>query len=255
MVASVLAALAAAGVVALAAVLYRRRGLGTDDPEPSGATSGHTGSMISALFLLCFAIAIVVPWTNADMARQNTYSESQALLEAHWAAGRLPEPVGAQVRSELEDYARFVVDGEWPLLKRGRLSEEGWARLDRVRGQVAAVKSEDADVQEAKAVVLEQLRGLSEARRVRGADAQARPPAGLLLMTVLTGVLVAAFPFMAGARPRGAAVAPLVVMAGLLGVGTYIIFDIVSVFDGGLAVGPDAFTSALQELQRIPGSG
>jgi hypothetical protein len=255
MVASVLAALAAAGVVALAAVMYRRRGLGADDPEPSGATSGHTGAMLSALFLLCLAIAIVVPWTAADVARQNTYAESEAVVEAHWAAGRLPAPVGAQVRSGLEEYARFVIDQEWPLLASGRLSDEGWARLDQVRTQVASVRSEDTDVQEAKAVVLEQLRNLSEARRLRGADARTRPPAALLVMTVLTGVLVAAFPFMAGARPTGAAIVPLVVMAGLLGVGIYFVFDIVNVFDGGLGVRPDAFASALEELRRIPGGG
>mgnify|MGYP002623882483 CR=1 FL=1 len=255
MVASVLAALAAAGVVALAAMMYRRRGLGADDPEPSGATSGHAGAMLSALFLLCYAIAIVVPWTAADVARQNTYAESQAVVEAHWAAARLPAPVGTQVRAELEDYLRFVVRQEWPQLANGRLSDEGWTRLDQVRTRVADVLTEVTDEQEAKAVVLEQLRNLSEARRLRGADAQSRPPAALLVMTVLTGVLVAVFPFMAGARPTGPAIVPLVVMTGLLGVGIYFVFDIVSVFDGGLAVGPDAFVSALQQLQRIPGGG
>lgn len=255
MVASILAALAAAGVVAIAALLYRRRGLGTEDHEPSGATAGHAGSMLSALFLLSFAIAIVVPWTAADVARQNTYAESQAVVEAHWTAGRLPAPVGPQVQSELREYVRFVLDREWPLMAHGRLADEGGARIDRLRAQIVAFKTEDTDEQEAKGVLLDQVRGLAEARRVRGADAKSRPPAGLLAMTVLTGVVVTIFPFMAGARPRGPAVVPLVVMAALLGIGVYMVFDIVSVFEGGLAVGPDAFDSALAELQRIPGGG
>ncbi|MEV5408239.1 hypothetical protein AB0K60_05245 [Thermopolyspora sp. NPDC052614] len=253
MVASILAALAAAGVVAIAALVYRRRGLGTEDHEPSGATAGHAGAMLSALFLLSFAIAIVVPWTAADVARQNTYTEGQAVVEAHWAAARLPAPLGPQVQSELREYVRFVLNRDWPLMVKGELDPEGGARIDRLRTQVAAFKTEDTDEQEAKGAVLEQVRGVAEARRVREADAKARPPAALLAMTVLTGVVVTVFPFMAGARPRGPAVVPLVVMAALLGIGVYMVFDIVSVFDGGLAVGPDAFTSALTELQRISG--
>jgi hypothetical protein len=255
MVASIVAAIAAAGVVAVAAFLYRKRGLGADDHEPSGATSGHAGSMLSALFLLSFAIAIVVPWTASDVARQNTYTESQAAVDAHWAAARLPAPLGPQVQTELRDYVRFVLDTEWPMLAHGRLAEEGWQRVARVREQVSAFTTDDADQQEAKTLVLEHVRALSEARRVRGADAQSRPPAGLLALTVVTGLVVVVFPFMAGARPRGAAMVPLVVMAGLLGTGVYMVFDIVSVFDGGLAVEPEAFTSALTELQRVPAGG
>ncbi len=56
-----------------------------DDPDPDGPTAAHTGAMLSALFLLAFAIAIVVPWTTADAARSNTYAESHAVSEAYWA--------------------------------------------------------------------------------------------------------------------------------------------------------------------------
>jgi hypothetical protein len=85
-------------------------------------------------------------------------------------------------------------------------------------------------------------------------DAKTRPPAGLLYMTVLAGLVVLVFPFLAGARPRPLTVVPLGVMAALLGVGIFLAFDISHVFTGALRVKPDAYAAAQQQFQQIPES-
>ncbi len=248
----ILAIGAAVGVVVIAAVLFRKLGRDVEDGEPGGTTAGHAGSMLSALFLMAFAIAIVVPWTSADSARQNTYTESQAIVDAYWSSTQLPAAEGQLLQGELRDYVRFVLDREWRLMAEGRLSLEGWSRLDTMRAQLMALKV-TGSLADARDAVLEKIRGISTARRQRAADASSTPPPALLVMTVLTGLAVLIFPFLAGARPRGLTIVPLVVMASLLGVGVYMAFDIIHVFAGGLAVGPDAFTAALQEFQRVPG--
>ncbi|GGK66449.1 hypothetical protein Sme01_10800 [Sphaerisporangium melleum] len=255
MLVCVLAVAAAVGVVAIAAFLFRRLGQGTEDGAPDGPTAGHAGSMLSSLFLLVFAIAIVVPWTTADAARQNTYAESRAAVDAYWAAARLPVPVGAQVQQQIRDYVQFVLHKEWPLMAEGRLSLEGDSRVDALRAQVSGLVVTGDQAVAAKAETLEEMKGLSAARRQRGADAQAEPPAGVLPLTILTGVIVLLFPFMAGARPRGRTLVPLFVMAALLGVGVFLTWQISRVFDSGLSVGPEAFRAALSEFQRIPWSG
>jgi hypothetical protein len=247
-----LAVAAAVGIVAIAAFTSRKLDRDIEDREPGGPTAGHAGSMLSSLFLLAFAIAIVVPWTTADAARQNTYAETHAIVEAYWSAAALPAPLGNQVQSGLRDYVRFVVDKEWPLMRRESLNPEGWSRLDALRVQVAGLAPTSDRAAEARTAVLDQFRDLSAARRQRGADARATPPPGLLAMTLLTGVLVIVFPFLAGARPRGMTLIPLTAMAALLGIGAFLTFDISHVFVGALAVGPDAFLAALQEFQLIP---
>src|SRR3954464_13836200 len=113
------AVVAAVGVVVIAALLFRKSGRGTEDGDPGGATAGHAGSMLSALFLLAFAIAIIVPWTAADSARQNTQAESQAIVDAYWSAAALPAPAGSEVQASLRDYVRFVISREWPLMGKG----------------------------------------------------------------------------------------------------------------------------------------
>jgi hypothetical protein len=247
-----LAVVAAVGLVVLAAFLFRVLGRGTEDRDPHGASAGHAGSMLSSLFLLIFAIAIVVPWTSADAARQNTYAETQALVETYWSAAALPAPAETQVRDGLRDYARFVVDKEWPLMAVGRLSPEGSTRLEILRSYVTGLRPASDEAATAKTAVLDQMADVFSARRQRAADAGTSPPAGVLVLTVIAGAVVVLFPFIAGARPRGVTIVPLSVMAALLAVGVYLAWDISHPFKGGLAVKPDAFVSALDEFQRIP---
>src|SRR3954447_4135806 len=137
------AVVAAVGVVLIAALLFRKSGRGTEDGDPGGATAGHAGSMLSALFLLAFAIAIVVPWTTADSARQNAYTESRALVEAYWAAAALPAPEGREIQADLRDYTALVLGNEWRLMKKGHLSAEGEDRLNAMRNRVLGLPVAD----------------------------------------------------------------------------------------------------------------
>lgn len=250
----ILAVIAAVGVVVLAATLFRKSGRGTDDGEPGGTTAGHAGSMLSALFLLVFAIAIVVPWTTADSARENAYTESRALVEAYWAAAALPAPEGREIQADLRDYTALVLGNDWRLMQKGRLSAEGDDRLNAMRNRVVSLPVADDDQKDARAAVLEQLQALDTARGQRAMDAKSRPPAGLLWMSVVTGLIVMLFPFLAGARPRALAVAPLAVMAALLGAGLYLVFNISHTYSGALRVKPDVFTAAQHQFQQIPES-
>jgi hypothetical protein len=247
---SILAALAAIALVGLAAFTLKR--FGKDDDEPDGATASHAGAMLSALFLLVFAIAIIVPWTAADDARKNTYAEAQSLVEAYWAAKDLPAPDTQTVRTAVTDYLNFVVKTEWPYMGSHRkLSAVGWTKLDTLRTKLDSLSLTSDDDKDARDAVLGDLRDTYAARRQRGFDADSTLPAGVLAFTVITGLVMIVFPFIAGARPRGMTLVPLVVMAAMLGVSVYLVFDINHVFSGALAVGPDAFSAALQEFARV----
>jgi hypothetical protein len=247
---SVLAALAAVALVFVGAVAFKK--YGKDDDEPDGATASHAGAMLSALFLLIFAIAIIVPWTAADDARKNTYAEAQSLTEAYWGAKDLPGPAAQQTRTAIADYMHYVVSTEWPYMARhSRITDAGWAKLDTLRNQLGALDLKTDDLKSARDDVVSNLKDVYADRRQRGFDAGSGLPTGVLLFTVLTGIVMILFPFLAGARPRGMTWVPLVVMSALLGISVYLVFDINHVFSGALSVGPEAFDTALQEFARI----
>jgi len=138
-------------------------------------------------------------------------------------------------------------------MARRRLSQEGLLRLDTLRTQVTGLRVHSAEAQDARSGVLDQIWNVSADRRLRAMDANWKPPAAVLGVTILAGLLVTVFPFLVGSRPRGMTLVPLMAMAALLGVGIYLTFDISHVFAGALSVKPDAFTSALAELERTAG--
>ena len=249
---SVFAAIAAIAVVLLSAYLFRKHKKGKADAEPDGATAGHAGSMLSALFLLVFAIGIVVPWTEDNSAGQNTYAEASALAEAYWSAGSLPAANAAPLRAGIKAYTAYVAHTEWGAMADGHLTTTGWNLLDNVRNELNAMQFTDKPDQDTQSDVQGQIRAVYQARRQRASDAATSLPPAVLVFVVLIGIVMIIFPFLAGARPHGMTVVPLAVMAGLLGISIFLVFDINHTFSGGLAVKPTAFTGALQEFQRIP---
>ncbi|ROO89783.1 uncharacterized protein DUF4239 [Actinocorallia herbida] len=222
------------------------------DDAPDGPTAGYAGAMLSALFLVVFAIAVIVPWTVADSARQNTYAEAQALTEAFWAAGDLPETDALMVRGALREYTAFVADAEWAPMAEGRLDEAGWAELDALRHDLGELPLKDRDQIDARDAVDEQLTTVFAARRQRAVDAGAPLPFGVLVLTVVTAGLVLAFPVLSGARPRGRVRLTYLLMALAMAVSVYLVFSINHTFTGPLGVGNDAFRTAQQEFARVP---
>jgi hypothetical protein len=249
----VLTILGAVALVALGADVHRRLERGVEDRAPDGPSASHAGAMLSALFLLCLAIAVVVPWTTADSAKSNTYAESDAIVRTYRAAGDLPEPTAEQVQGDLRSYVRFIVDDEWSSMASGDLRPRSAEMLADIRAQVAALTPVDPEAEIVQEAVLEEVDGLFGARRQRGADAASTTPPVILVLTLLSGLAVLLFPFTAGARPRGSSLAPLVVMAVMLGVAGFLTFDIVHAFDGSLKVEPDAFRAALVEFDTATG--
>ena len=230
----------------------RFRGGHRADNAADGPIASHAGSMVSALFLLIFAIAVIVPWTVADSARQNTYTEAGALEEAAWAARGLPPADAGTTRAALRDYAQFVVATEWPAMKHRQLDPRGWQRLDELRSRLIQLDLKDQDQQTARDAVVSQLQTVYTARRQRGVDAQAGLPWGVLALTVVTAAFVVLFPLLAGARPRGWVWAVYALLAVSIAVGVYLVFAIDHTFSGPLAVGPKAFSTAWADLGRVP---
>ncbi|MEV1174664.1 hypothetical protein AB0J09_40355, partial [Nonomuraea sp. NPDC049784] len=103
MVAYLLSILAAVSAVALTALVFRKVKRAGEDRDPNGPSAAHAGAMLSAMFLLVFAIAIIVPWTTTDAARLNTHAERQAAVDAYWAAASLPGTAPVDVRRALRD--------------------------------------------------------------------------------------------------------------------------------------------------------
>ncbi len=246
-----LSAVAAITLVAGVDIVAARMGRGKIDAASDGVSGSHGGAMIKSLFLMAFAIGVVVPWTTNDTARQNTYAEAQAIVEAYWQADRLPASEATTVRDDLRNYTSFVISDEWPVMASDKLSQQGWTMLDSLRGNLMAHDYTEKLFSDADTSVLNQVSSIYAARRQRAVDAEASLPDAVVIFAGITGLLVVLYPFLAGVRPHGKALLPILLTAALIGAGMYLVVDNNHTFAGGIAVHPEAFQSALSEMQRI----
>jgi hypothetical protein len=247
----VLAALAAIALVGVVNLVAAKAGRGKVDDKPDGVSGSHGGAMIKSLFLMAFAIGLIVPWTTNDTARQNTYAEAQAVVEAYWNASRLPAAEAATVHVGLRQYTNFVIHDEWPVLATGQLSQQGWTMLDNLRGDLMSLYYSDKPAADADTAVLSHISDVYAARRQRAVDAAATLPQAVIVFAVITGLLVILYPFLAGVRPHGKAVIPIILTSALIGAGLFLVIDNNHTFSGGIEVQPEAYQSALIEMQRI----
>jgi hypothetical protein len=247
----VLAALAAIALVGAVDVVAAKLGHGKVDDKPDGVSGSHGSAMIKSLFLMAFAIGLIVPWTTNDTARQNTYAEAQAMVEAYWNASRLPVAEAVTVHDGLRNYTNFVIHDEWPVMASGELSQQGWTMLDNLRGNLMSLNYGEKRYSDADTAVLTHVSDVYAARRQRAVDAAATLPQAVIIFAVITGLLVILYPFLAGVRPHGKALIPIVLTAALIGTGLFLVIDNNHTFSGGIEVQPEAYQSALTEMQRI----
>jgi hypothetical protein len=100
----------------------RRRGL------HALVDNGVIGWMFSAI-LVIYAIAIglicVATWGNASRATNEASDEAARIAAIYRDFGGYPEPLRTELRRSIVRYARYVIDVEWPMQRRGDIPHRG----------------------------------------------------------------------------------------------------------------------------------
>src|SRR5882757_6340297 len=79
-------------------------------------------------------------------ATYTTYAETEGAVNAEATSlsalyrdvSNYPEPMRGQLRGEIEDYVRYVIDEAWPLQQQGEVPAGGASMADDIQNQLAA---------------------------------------------------------------------------------------------------------------------
>jgi hypothetical protein len=244
---AVLVAVLAALAAAVVAVLLRRRKLGERREKWQDQTTGPTGAMFNALFLAAFALCAVIGWQNYSSAKTHNDDERTALVKLYADVGPLPD--ADQLRAEIRDYTRRVIDVEWPLLPRGQ-SDPGAAHdLNQLTAQLLTVDPGAAD--EARNEATDRLNDVVDARQNRLADSGSEIPDGLLACVLVTAVVVLGHSTLVGLPHTPSSLIPLATEAGLIAVAVLILFLIRRPYHGTVDLDPEQFRLAMTAFSTL----
>lgn len=241
-VALLIAMVAVCAVVVGVVVLRQRRITADDDPSETPDVIEYMVMMIGVVYAIVLGLAIAGVWEGMGSAQADALAEAQSLHEVKARVQVYPVEVRDKVRADVDAYAAFVADKEWPYMSdHGELSPQGTALLDRIRTDVTQFDPKTDLAAQAYQPVVDEVAAADQARTSRGQSAGATMP-GMVWFGLIAGALVTVgLIFTLQIRRSGRELLLAGLFSALIAFLLFLIWDLDAPFGNGLSVSADVF--------------
>jgi hypothetical protein len=210
-------------------------------------------TLVSGTFAFLLGLVIVMNLTNMTNARQSTVQEVTGLSEAYNTARALPGPDRLHIREGIWTYVHTVINHEWPLMNRMKMSMTAWHELGSLQNWVYTIPTHgETDLQAAKSQVSAGLATAYSARTARGVQVVEGLPDFLWWLLIADAVIMLLVPLLKGITITKRSLAFYAAFGAMITVMLWFIDELNYPFSGGLVVHADAFTQFLQ-YSLLPG--
>ncbi|HZE40302.1 MAG TPA: hypothetical protein VE172_15975 [Stackebrandtia sp.] len=234
-------------------VVLQQRFSPPQNREGYNEVTGSVFEIISVLYAIVLAFVLIAVWEQRSDARTVSYNESNALVDVYWSASDLPRPEADKLKGLCRDYANLAIDHEWPdMAKEREVGDSGWNVIDAMHHEVdKGLPGNDQVSQEKNDSASEALDTLSQARDDR-LNAAVGGLTGVMWLVLIAGaLLMLGILLLFGVPGRMAHVVVVVIAAAMVVLLLYSVFELEYPFSRGVALGPDAFTQALERMRQI----
>ncbi len=212
------------------------------------------GTVAGTVYAVILAFILFAAWNDFTAAQGVVTDETVTLENLADAGNGLPAQVRDRFERDTRDYARLVVEQEWPLMARGQSSPQVRQCLDdlgRLVRQARAVPGADPLVIDHTMTYLGQLRAR---RQTRLLESQSALPAILWVVLIAGGAVTLLFALLVATGDFTMHAVQVVLLAALLALVLVAIRDIKSPFQGVVHVDAGDMQKALQllEARRTP---
>ena len=235
--------LAVGGLVLVERLKPGRRRLRQND------VAGFIYAVLGVAYSVLLGLVVVAVWEQWNAATEDAGREAREVAEVFYLANELPQPEGRHLQELARSYARTVVNEEWPLMRRGRVSPKAWAILDEIRANMQGFKPTTDAQQVLYEQGLQHVNDLSDARGERLLDAEEGLPRILWVVLIVGGVEVVGFTYLFGLESTSVHV---LMVASLTLVVALVLFTVAALdypFEGDIRIGPEAFEQVLMRFE------
>lgn len=211
--------------------------------------AGYIYAVIGVIYGVILAQVVVAAWEEYRDARGVAETEASAVLNLDRLAGGWPEEDRARIRTALVNYAREVVEVEWPAMTAGDFSlARDSARLNQIWAAYRHVEQTPPSATANYAESLTQLDTIDESRRQRYQLGSRTLPETMMITLIIGGIVTVAFSYLFAIDDRwihGLMTASLAVLVGLL---LLLEYELETPFDGIDAIPPTSMELVLETL-------
>jgi hypothetical protein len=233
------------GIVAVHPILRRR----LHGDEPSNEAIIFSAANFGLFYAVLLGLLTVATFQSTKDVLSTIDREASNLSTLYSAAGGYPDPLRAQLKGELRDYARYVIDKDWPAHRRGVVLEGGEHRLEAIRQTVLSFEPTTKTQEVLQDEMQRYLDAMGVAREQRLSAVTAAIP-GLLWYLVLIGALFTiVFVWMLHMN-----FVSQFVLGGItalfLGIMIFLIYSLDRPLRGAVSVSPDSFKTVYDQVMK-----
>jgi Protein of unknown function (DUF4239) len=218
--------------------------------KESNDFTGAVVAVIGTTYAVILAFTLSGVWNMLQQAQTNADQEANALVNIWRISANIEPSVGQQVRDLCVKYAQYVINKEWPAMVADQPlpaeTRDIVNQLWKLSGQSQAHAGADSI---ASYQFMEELRMLTEYRRVRQTHSHEELPGILRTVLVAGGIITIAACCFFGVPSFRFHVLQVVVLTFLISLVLVAIADLDRPYQGNDIVQPEGFTLALQTFE------
>jgi hypothetical protein len=208
-------------------------------------TVGLTYAIVAVVYAVLIALIVVDVFETFSKGDEIATAEANKLSNLMLDTAGLPPQVGAEVRTDIEQYIDIVVRKEWPSQQKGKLDvavfQPGWTVLAQLDKMLAVFEPATMGQNVNKAEMLHAMNDLIKARRSRIIAAGEHLPDVVWGILLIGGAVSVAYTYLFGARSFGIHLAITGLIAATIALVFVLIITLDYPFRGEVSVSSDAF--------------
>jgi len=221
--------------------------------KESNDFTGAVVAVIGTTYAVILAFMLSGVWNQFQQAQANEEQEANSLVNVFRIAGQLRDPNADAIQKLCARYADNALNREWPAMVNAQMPPEGGEMINQLwtlAGKVQAQAQPDAI---AAYQLMEELRGLTQYRRIRAMQNREALPGILWAVLIAGGIITVAASCFFGVSNFRFHLLQVLVLSFLISLVLVAIADVDRPYQGALRVKPEGFSIAMRTLHNEPG--
>jgi Protein of unknown function (DUF4239) len=220
--------------------------------KESNDFTGAVVAVIGTTYAVIMAFTLAGVWNMFQAAQANEEQEANSLVNIYRIASQLQDPNAKAIQELCVRYADNAVNREWPAMENEQMPPEGGEMINQfwvLAGQAQAHAQPDAI---AAYQLMEELRGLTQYRRIRAMQCREALPAILWAVLIAGGIVTVVSSCFFGVPSFRFHLLQVFMLSFLISLVLVAIADIDKPYQGAVRVDPEGFRFAVRTLHGLP---
>jgi ABC-type branched-subunit amino acid transport system permease subunit len=220
--------------------------------KESNDFTGAVVAVIGTTYAVILAFTLAGVWNMFQEAQANEEQEANSLVNVYRIASQLPDANARAIQDLCGRYAENALDREWPAMLNRKMPPEGGEMINQfwtLAGQAQARAPSGAI---AAYQLMEELRGLTQYRRIRATQNRETLPFILWAILISGGIVTVVSACFFGVANFRIHVLQVFMLSFLISLVLVAIANIDRPYQGPVRVTPEGFRYALNTLHQQP---